>query len=336
MKKYLVLILIAVIFVLAGWFLHTYFDSMEIGKSSVAEIIPKPLEKYTIENLAKTPVKSVHLEIGRVIKESLGFTSYMFYFSFDPTLTGKSAKKVSGQINIPEGQGPFPLVIMLRGYVDQEIYKTGTGTQRAGEYFASNGYISLAPDFLGYAESDPEAENIFESRFQTYTTALVLLASLPSVKDWDSRNVFIWTHSNGGQIALTLLETTQKEIPTVLWAPVSKPFPYSILYYTDESEDRGKLIRHELADFERLYDPDLYAIDRYYDRINAPIELHQGTVDDAVPVEWSDALSKSLKTLEKDIAYFKYPGADHNLNPAWNTVVARNLLFFNKHLTTTD
>ncbi|HJX59641.1 hypothetical protein A2V61_01475 [Candidatus Woesebacteria bacterium RBG_19FT_COMBO_47_8] len=337
MKNYLYLPIVILLSLVLGWYIHSFFEIRDTGLEKAAEkIIPRPLDKYSIENLSELSIKPVAIEKGETIKETPDYTSFLFYFSFDPTLSNKAAKKVSGQINIPKGQGPFPLVIMFRGYVDQKIYKTGTGTQRAAEYFASNGYITLAPDFLGYAESDPEAGNIFESRFQTYTTALVLLASLPSIKDWDSQNVFIWAHSNGGQIALTLLEITQRQIPTVLWAPVSKPFPYSILYYTDESEDRGKLIRHELADFERLYDPDLYAIDRYYDRINAPLELHQGTVDDAVPVEWSDSLSKSLKDLEKDIAYFKYPGADHNLNPAWNTVVARNLLFFNQDLTKAD
>ena len=36
----------------------------------------------------------------------------------------------------------------------------------------------------------------------------------------------------------------------ILWAPVSKPFPYNILYYTDEAEDRGKWLRGEIAKFE--------------------------------------------------------------------------------------
>ena len=52
------------------------------------------------------------------------------------------------------------------------------GTKRVGEYFAENGYITLAPDFLGYGGSDSESENIFESRFQTYTTTLTLLTNV--------------------------------------------------------------------------------------------------------------------------------------------------------------
>jgi dipeptidyl aminopeptidase/acylaminoacyl peptidase len=187
---------------------------------------------------------------------------------------------------------------------------------------------------LGYASSDPEAANIFESRFQTYVTAIALLNSVNQIDKFDKTNIAIWGHSNGGQIALTTLEITDRNIPTVLWAPVSKPFPYSILYYTDESDDRGKLIRHELSKFEDDYDVEKYSLTNYLEKITAPLEIHQGTADDAVPKEWTDSLVKNLKNTDKEVGYFVYPGADHNLQPSWNTVVARNLEFFRKHFST--
>ena len=114
-------------------------------------------------------------------------------------------------------------------------------------------------------------------------------------------------------------------------APVSKPFPYSILYYTDESDDGGKLIRKELAKFEDQYNTDLYSITEYFDRIKAPIQLHQGTYDDAVSKDWSNTLIKTLKNQGLTPNYFVYPGADHNLQPSWNSVVARDLMFFQKN-----
>jgi len=315
MKHIVVFILLFLSGVVSGW----WFSREKI----VTQITPRPLDKYAIENLSKTDITPAKIEIS----------GNLFSFVFDPTLSGKETKKVTGLINIPSGDGPFPVIVMLRGYVDQELYLTGDGTKRAGEYFAKNGFITIAPDFLGYADSDSESGNIFESRFQTYTTALTLLESIqksPPTR-WDRKNIFLWGHSNGGQIALTVLEITGESYPTVLWAPVSKPFPYSILYYTDESDDGGKLIRKELAKFEDQYDPDLYSISEYFDRIKAPIQLHQGTADDAVPKDWSDALIKTLKGQGLSPNYYVYPGADHNLQPSWNTVVARDLQFFKKN-----
>lgn len=333
--RFLFLILTLVAIAAAGG--YTIGNARKAGSLTPASLInPRPLDKYTFDNLSKIEIRGSNIVLGEKLIGSSNFSSYIFSFSVDPDFDGRVAKKVTGLLNIPKGEGPFPLIIMFRGYVDQKTYTTGTGTKKAGEYFANNGFITIAPDFLGYGASDHEAENIFESRFQTYVTAVSLLQSLNSLEAWDQKNVFIWGHSNGGQIAISVLEITQKSFPTTLWAPVSKPFPYSVLYYTDESDDKGKLIREELAKFEDDYDTDLYSIDNYYDRIKAPIQLHQGSNDDAVPIDWSNDLAKTLSDLNIDVEYYTYQGADHNLSPSWNTVVAKDVAFFKKYSQVVD
>ena len=162
---------------------------------------------------------------------------------------------------------------------------------------------------------------------------LSILKSLHSIKEWDRENIFLWGHSNGGQIALVILEIAGEDYPTTLWAPVTKPFPYSILYYTDESEDKGKYIRRELAKFENLYNADSFSIDEYFEKIKAPLQIHQGTADEAVPVLWSNEFVKKLEKLDIDITYYQYVGANHNMVPSWNTVVSRDLPFFKKYIT---
>lgn len=330
MKRLLTYLIVAIISAFAGWGLQFLINNSDISNSTSGIIIPRPLDKYSIESLTKANIKPGGIKLQEILKEEEKFTTYLFSFEFDPSLQGKETKKTTGQMNIPSGDSRFPIVVMLRGYVDQKLYETGDGTRRAAGVFAEQGYITIAPDFLGYAGSDSEAGNIFEARFQTYTTVLTLLESLETIEQWNNETIFLWGHSNGGQIALIALEITGKAYPTTLWAPVSKPFPYSILYYTDEAEDRGKLIRRELAKFEELYDVELYSLDNYFDKINAPIQIHQGTADDAVPIDWSNKLADTLLNL--DLYYYKYPGANHNLVPSWNTVVERDISFFNKYL----
>ena len=321
-----------------GWWIGQKADVREI-KSSISLVKSKPLEKYSLENLAKAKVLPGGMVIQETLEEEKNYTSYLFSFEFEPSLGRGEAKKSTGQVNLPAGTGPYPVVVMLRGYIDQEIYETGMGTRKAAELFAKNGFITVAPDFLGYADSDSQAENIFEARFQTYTLVLTLLQSIKSpsfaeaTKDkWDGENIFLWGHSNGGQIALTILAITRGDYPTTLWAPVSKPFPYSILYYTDEAEDRGKLIRRELAKFESLYDVETYSLGNYFEKIRASLQIHQGTADDAVPVSWSNQLVGTLEKLDLDVTYYKYPGGDHNMRPVWDTAVGRDLAFFKKNL----
>jgi len=273
MKKFLGLVIIVITAFAFGWWVNSFYQSGLAATSPISPVMPKPLEKYTIENLTQAEVKKGNVVLEEILEEEKDFTSYLFSFEFDPTLQEKGIKKVTGQLNLPADKGSFPVVIMLRGYVDQEIYETGIGTRKAASVFAQNGFITIAPDFLGYGESDKEAENIFETRFQTYTTVLSILESLHSVKEWDKENIFLWGHSNGGQIALVILEITGEVYPTTLWAPVTKPFPYSILYYTDEAEDKGKYIRRELAKFENLYNADSFSVDEYFEKIRHPCKF---------------------------------------------------------------
>ncbi len=309
-----------------------FFRSQYPGKtiSPLSGLLEKPLEKYTLDRLSERVFSGSQIVLDEPVATTAAYTAYPFHFTSDN-------KRVTGLAHIPAGassENKKPVIVQFRGYVDREKYTPGEGTRRSAEVFARNGFISLALDFLGYGGSDNPASDIFEERFETYTTALNLLASLKTLSTADPTRIGVWGHSNGGQIALTVLEVSGKPYPTALWAPVSKPFPYSILYYTDEASDRGKMIRKRLAKFEEDYDVELYSLPNYLDRISAPLQLHQGAADTAVPQRWSDELVKELKIKNSKfkIDYYLYPGADHNLQPAWNTVISRDLEFFRRHL----
>jgi dienelactone hydrolase len=346
MKEALATFALLIAFI-AGFFVRGFFINQD--KDNLQDVTPtpkvKPLNKYTIENMSKQEISPGKITIKGIISDTDEYTSYLFEFEFSPTMDDKNTKKTTGQINIPKTEGPFPAILMFRGYIDQKTFKTGDGTRNTSTYFAKNNYLTIAPDFLGYGGSDKEANNIFEARFQTYVTAITLLKTIEGltshpglvrsdidITPFNISSIFIWGHSNGGQIALTLLEESGAKYPTILWAPVSKPFPYSVLYYTDMSEDHGKLIREELAKFEVNYDVEKYSLANYLDKIQSPIQLNQGTADDAVPLSWSNNLNQNLKALGKDVAYITYPGTGHDMVPSWNEAVANGLNFYNSFL----
>lgn len=297
----------------------------------ISPIIPrfeKPLDIYTIENLGKRRWEGSQIVLEEAVATTSAYTAWRFSFLND-------GKKLAGLAHLPQSASEdhkAPVIVQLRGYVDREKYTPGDGTRRSAEVFARNGFISLAPDFSGYGGADPPSTDVFEERFQTYTTALNLLASVKTLPMADPSRLGLWGHSNGGQIALTVLEVLKKPIPTTLWAPVTKPFPYSILYYTDEASDRGKFLRKKLAKFEEDYDVELYSMPNYLDRVAAPLQIHQGTADEAVPKKWSDEFVTALKKLDKDVTYYLYLAADHNMVGAWDVVVRRDVEFFRKQL----
>lgn len=337
MFKYILTILITAFLSIAGTLLWIYRYDIRIisplGKNGNPIIkIDKPLEKYEIKNLANRTPAGSPIVFDEIIATESGYIAQKFhYFS--------GGKRVSGLAHLPvsEKSSLSPIVIQCRGYVDQKMYEPGIGTQRSAIEFAKHGFVSLAPDFLGFGTSDPPSRDVFEERFETYTTVLDLIDSVGKTQFMgDPQRIFLWGHSNGGHIALTILAITGASYPTVLWAPVSKSFPYSILYYTDEADDYGKSLRRELSKFEALYDVDLFSASNYLDRIKAPIEIHQGTADEAVPVVWSNLLVDQLKERSVDVTYFTYPGADHNLTNtdtnSWSAAVLRSISFYTQYL----
>ena len=300
----------------------------------------KPLEKYEILNLAARPPQVSQIVFDEPVATTTAYTKYPFYYQTNgKKVTGLAtipssvlSSKSSPTTLIPPASGKLPVIVQFRGYVDPTQYSPGVGTSRSAEVYATNGFVSLAPDFLGYGDSNKAADDPFENRFETYTTAMDLISSVPTIPFVDATRMGIWGHSNGGHIAITVSEILNKPYPMTLWAPVTKYFPYSILYYMDEADDKGKGLRKVLAKFEADYDVDKFTLTNYLDRLVGPIQFHQGTADDAVPLAWSNDFVDKVKKLDKDITYYTYPGADHNMLGSWNTVVERDVAFFKEKL----
>lgn len=320
---------------------------------------PLPLLKYTIPALtAQTFTPSGPLTLTQTLPPQPTFTSYLFQF----TTTGK---KMTGLVNVPATPAPaagYPVLVMTRGYVPKEIYQPGVGTKNAAEFFAAHGFVTVAPDFLGYGGSDPDMTDSWESRFIKPIQLVELIKTIqtsPSLRATDSAmtakldpsKLGIWAHSNGGQISLTALEVLQQPIPATFWAPVTAPFPYSLLYFSDEESDEGKATRKWISSFEKDYDAFDFSLTQNLDQLHGEFNLHHGTADDAALKAWSDEFLVKVKKVNTDRAtaaktasdsavkndpikfnYYVYPGANHNLQPGWDTAIQRDLEFFNKQL----
>lgn len=342
MKKFLWFLFIVLFTIAAIEFAFIIQNNCFTKKNITEKPVPKPLLAYTFENLKKTTFPKTQITLENVIDENDDSTSQIFYYSVPKTPKSKILERASGLMNVPKKGGIYPVIIMFRGFVPDNIYKPGIGTERVAQVLAKDGFITLAPDFLGFGTSASPSADSFENRFQTYTTALTLLSSLPSLNSGleasysgritgDLSKIGIWGHSNGGHIALSTLAISGATYPTVLWAPVSTSFPYSIIYYSDESDDHGKALRKTLAGFEDIYDTDLFSPTNYYKWIKAPIEINQGAKDQEVPYWLSDNLVSTLKKDEISVDYFTYPNGDHNMLPdAWSEAALNTLNFYKK------
>ncbi|MBU1129921.1 alpha/beta fold hydrolase [Patescibacteria group bacterium] len=300
------------------------------------------LEKYDFDSLRTRHVDGGfrggdfeildRIEAVELRRLNLGYRTNDFGFETRQIRYKSDGKWIMGMMNYFGEEKRKPVVIMIRGYADKEGYYSGSGSWRVADELAKVGFVTVSLDFLGYGGSDSESLDMMEARFEKVVGVLDLIEAIKKLDFADKDRIGIWAHSNGGQIAISVLEITGAFYPTVLWAPMTNPFPKNILDTASELFDGGKAVVLALREFEKKYDARRYAIENYYDWINAPIVIHQGSADVWCKAEWQGNVQSRLKEWGKDVELRVYEGDDHNLSGNWKMVVELDIEFFEKNL----
>jgi len=256
------------------------------------------------------------MEIGERIEEvdlrrkNLDYTTEEWGFDSREISFVSEGKKISGMINYwPEKSSLTPVVIMVRGYADKEGYYPGFGSWRVADELAKAGLATISIDFLGFGESDSESTDNLEARFEKVENLLDLLNVVKNLPLVEKNRIGFWAHSNGGQITLSALEIDGGNYPTVLWAPMTNPFPESVL----ETIDVDSPVKQEIENFMKYYDSRRFAFENYYDWLNSPILIIQGDNDIWCEVEWQKKVMTDLNNKGKKAELVVIPGAGHNM-----------------------
>lgn len=115
------------------------------------------------------------LRLGAVRERTSEYTSYdVTYRSRTTTGRDEESYTVTGVINVPNGHGDFPAVVLAHGYVDPAIYVRGQGMTRERGYLAARGYVALHVDYRNHAESDDDP--LFQVRMRLGYSADVINA----------------------------------------------------------------------------------------------------------------------------------------------------------------
>ncbi|NOS68123.1 MAG: alpha/beta fold hydrolase, partial [Candidatus Peribacteraceae bacterium] len=133
---------------------------------------------------------------------------------------------ISGILNIPTGDGPFPLVIFNHGHISPSIYTVGRGLRREQDYLAKAGFAVLHTDYRGHGESDesPMVEKTYDGNLEYAMDSInaILAIRAANLARVDASRVGMLGHSLGGGVTLAVL-TSHPELVTaaVLYAPVN-------------------------------------------------------------------------------------------------------------------
>src|SRR3989344_3377194 len=114
---------------------------------------------------------------------------------------------ISGIMNIPQGKGPFPVLILNHGYIDPEKYTSGAGLKREQDFFARHGYAVLHSDYRNHAGSDFDVRNEVRPRSGYVEDVLNAISALKKsgIKNIDTENIGMLGHSMGGGVTLNIM-----------------------------------------------------------------------------------------------------------------------------------
>lgn len=245
--------------------------------------------------------------------------------------------EISGILNIPEGAGPFPLLIFNHGHIAPSIYTRGRGLKREQNSLARAGFAVLHTDYRGHGASDesPMVDKTYDGSLEYAMDSLnailaVRAANLPRI---DATRVGMLGHSLGGGVTIAIL-TAHPELVSaaVLYAPVHADVWENFSRWRKEREKDDRTIeisgtKESNPDFWRDLSPQ-----NFLQNIQAPILVFHGDRDNDVPKAWSDDLVARLGTLGKDVQYVEYAAEDHEFGPQWTDFMEKTAEFFREQL----
>jgi dipeptidyl aminopeptidase/acylaminoacyl peptidase len=266
---------------------------------------PEPYAQLSIDALSARAYGGGQLIHLGILATTNTFTRHLISYPSD-------GLNVNGFIDIPFGSGPFPVVLVLHGYVDPDDYKVEGYTAGYAAAFANAGYIAIHPNYRNYPPSDA-GPNEFRVGYAVDVMNLIAdvnaqagQTGLLAAADADA--VFLWGHSMGGGIILRVLT-------------VGADVQGALLYGSMSGDERRNFehIRDVLSEGERGNE-ELVATDEqlalispifFYERIQVPVSIHHGDIDDVVPLAWSQELCERLQSLGKTVECFTYHNMPH-------------------------
>ncbi|WP_210592131.1 S9 family peptidase [Streptomyces sp. GESEQ-35] len=291
---------------------------------------PSPVNPVSIPALIQREHTGSGLKLGTVLARTADYTSYEVTYE-------ANGLTISGLMNIPEGKGPFPALVLAHGYIDPAVYTTGRGLAREQDLLARNGYVVLHTDYRNHARSDKDADNNVNLRLGYTEDAIGAAMALRSSgrPEIDGDRIGLLGRSMGGGVVYNSLVVAPGLFDAaVAFAPVSAHPEENIDQF--QRPDADPVVAEieaehgtpeENPEFWREASPLTYV-----DRVTEPLLIHHGTVDDTCPIAWTRHTVAAFEKAGKDVQLRTYQGEGHTFYGQWPRSMETTMDFFEEHL----
>jgi dipeptidyl aminopeptidase/acylaminoacyl peptidase len=287
---------------------------------------PDPYAALTINSLLTRPYGGGAVTIQQTMSISPEFIRYLIMYPSDD-LT------IYGFMNVPQGTGPFPVVIAVHGYVNPAGYGTLDYTTRYADDLARAGFLVLHPNLRGYWPSDDGPDPVRVGMAVDVLNLVALVRQTggqPGALELANPDAIgLWGHSMGGGISLRAITVDPAVRAAVLYGAMSgdEQKNYEKIREWSGGQRGGFELSTPAEDLRRI--GPVY----YLDLIQAAVSIHHGSADDTVPPAWSADLCSQLLTLGKTVECFSYDGQPHTFyGDPDRLFVQRMIAFFDTYL----
>jgi uncharacterized protein len=264
--------------------------------------------------------------------------------------------KIYALLTVPDGEKPasgWPVIIFNHGYIPPAEYRTTERYIAYTDAFSRNGYIVFRSDYRGHGNSEGQAAGGYGSNAYTIDV-LNAVASIKKLTDpatrtdaiVDANRIGMWGHSMGGHITLRNMVVTKDIKAGVIWAGVVASYPDLLSKWRRGSSltpspfpttsNRGGWRRGFISQYGTPEENPTFwnsiSSNTYLADISGPVQLHHGTADYSVPVEFSEILSDQMIKAGKEVELYTYPGDDHDITANFGTAMQRSVDFFDIYL----
>jgi fermentation-respiration switch protein FrsA (DUF1100 family) len=297
-----------------------------------------PLNPLSIEAMRLTPYPGSEITIVKKLGPGSNYQRYLASYESD-------GNTINALLTVPNGDKPqtgWPVVIFNHGYIPPAQYRTTERYVAYADAFARNGYIVLKSDYRGHGDSEGDARGGYGSPDYT-VDVLNAVASIKQYPDADPNRIGMWGHSMGGHISLRAMVTTDDVKAGVIWGGVVGSYEEMLNRWrrpagsTTALPSGARRWRQELAErygtpeqnpeFWNSISPSAYVAD-----LSGPIQLHHGTADTSVPIEFSESLAKRIQDAGGTVEYYRYEGDNHNISKNLKTALQRSVEFFDRYV----